>query len=384
MLTNEEQFLNRLRKSQKPLLVFPADWPGEAVAVSITLFQLLEKLGKEPTLVAAPSWRQKTWNFLAPLKKIKHHLDSSGPLIISLPAKESEVARIKYNYDSEELKFFIFPKEKNLKAKNVKAENASPPYDLIIVTGAADLDSLGSIYNDNIDLFYKTNVINLDCQAENEEFGEINLVDLSAATISEILYSALSENERRLIVGDVATSLLAGLIAGTKSFKSSRLTPKTLELASLLMAAGGEREKIVNHLYRSRNFSTLKLWGKVLAGLKAELNSALIWSYIRQEDFKNSGASADNLIDIIDELIANIPEARVITLIFEDPEKVGELKAVLYAAKNMDALKLLKNYQPQGNFRLAQASLQKSETNEKTLEKYLNTLKQELATWLAR
>jgi phosphoesterase RecJ-like protein len=298
-------------------------------------------------------------------------------------AKEAEVARIKYNYDGEQLKFFIFPKEKPLDAKSVKTENGLPAHDLIIVVGAVDLDALGSIYTDNIELFYKTDIINLDCQSENEEFGQINLVDLSAATISEILYSALSENERRLISNEIATSLLAGLIAGTKSFKNNRLTPKTLELASLLMAAGGEREKIVNHLYRSRNFSTLKLWGKVLAGLKSELDSALIWSYIRQEDFKNAGAGADNLIDIIDELIANIPEARAITLIFEDPEKDGQLKTVLYASKNMDALKLLKNYQPQGNFRLAQASLPKAETMPAATEKYLSNLKQQLSVWLA-
>lgn len=221
MLNTEEQFLNRLKKSKTPLLVFSADWPGEAVAVSATLYQLLEKMDKAPALAAASSWRQKTWNFLAPIQKIKHNLDSSQPLIISLPAKESEVARIKYNYDGEQLKFFIFPKEKGLEAKNVKAENSQPPYDLIIVVGAADLDSLGSIYTDNIDLFYRTDIINLDCQAENEEFGAINLVDLSAATISEILYSVLSENERRLITGEIATSLLAGLIAGTKSFKTN-------------------------------------------------------------------------------------------------------------------------------------------------------------------
>ncbi len=383
MLNTDEQFLNRLKKSQTPLLVFPADWPGEAVAVSVTLFQLLEKLEKQPTLAAAPSWRQKTWNFLPTLKKIKHQLESSQPLVISVSAKEAEVARIKYNYDGEQLKFFIFPKGKLLDAKSVKTENGLPAHDLIIVVGAVDLDALGSIYTDNIELFYKTDIINLDCQSENEEFGQINLVDLSAATISEILYSALSENERRLISNEIATSLLAGLIAGTKSFKNNRLTPKTLELASLLMAAGGEREKIVNHLYRSRNFSTLKLWGKVLAGLKSELDSALIWSYIRQEDFKNAGAGADNLIDIIDELIANIPEARAITLIFEDPEKDGQLKTVLYASKNMDALKLLKNYQPQGNFRLAQASLPKAETMPAATEKYLSNLKQQLSAWLA-
>jgi len=382
MLNIDEQFLNRLMKSQTPLIVFPADWPGEAVAVSATLFQLLEKLGKQPTLAAPPSWRQKTWNFLPSLKKIKHQLESSQPLIISLPAKEAEVARIKYNYDGEQLKFFIFPKERPLDAKSVKTENGLPPHDLIIVVGAVDLDVLGNIYTDNIELFYKTDIINLDCQAENEEFGQINLVDLSAATISEILYSALSENERRLINNEIATSLLAGIISGTKSFKNNHLTPKTLELASLLIAAGGEREKIVNQLYRSRNFSTLKLWGKVLAGLKSELNSALIWSYIHQEDFKNTGANAENLIDIIDELITNIPEARVITLIFEDPEKNGQLKTILSASKNMDALKLLKEYKPQGNFRLAQALLSKTDKIPLEIEKYLDSLKQQLSTWL--
>ncbi len=377
MLNTQEQFLNRLHKSQAPLIVFPADWPGDAVAASAALFLLLSRLNKKPALAADPSWRQNTWNFLPGLKNLTNRVDGLSPLVISLPVSEQNVERVKYQRDGDHLKFFIFPKNVAIDPKNIQAVVAPPKYDLIITVGAADLDALGSIYTKNIGLFYNVDVINLDHQPENEEFGQINLVDLSAATIAETLYTALSEEERRLVNEDIATCLLAGLIAGTKNFKNSRLTPRTLELASNLIASGGRREEIVNHLYRSRNFSTLKLWGKVLSGLTSENNSALVWSYIKREDFQNTSATEDNLVDIIDELITNIPEARLITLIFEDHKASGQTKIILYATKNIDALKLLKEYHPQGNPKLAQASL--PDNSEDAKNKYLQHLKDSLS-----
>ena len=376
MLNTHEQFLNRLYKSQSPLIVFPADWPGDAVAVSAALFLLLSKLGKKPFLAADSSWRQNNWNFLPGLKNLTNHLDNSSPLTISLPISEKNIERVKYQREGDYLKFFVFPKGVTINPQTVQVTATPPPYDLIITVGAVDLDALGSIYTNNIGLFYNLDIINLDHQAENEEFGQINLVDLSAATIAETLYTVLSEKERREINEDIATCLLAGIIAGTKNFKNNRLTPRALEVASTLIAAGGRREDIVNHLYRSRNFSTLKLWGKVLSGLTAENDSALVWSHIKRTDFQNTSANEDNLVDIIDELIANIPEARLITLIFEDPQENGQAKIILYATKNIDALKLLKEYHPQGNPKLAQAYLPDDSQNAK--DKYLQHLKDSL------
>ena len=114
------------------------------------------------------------------------------------------------------------------------------------------------------------------------------------------------------------TCLLAGIIVSTKNFRSPNLTPRALLTTSKLIGLGGRREQIIEKLYRSRDFKTLKLWGKVLSNLNSSLNGRLIWSTIKRDDFKDAQALEDSLLDIIDELIINIPEAYAITMIFEN------------------------------------------------------------------
>ena len=81
----------------------------------------------------------------------------------------------------------------------------------------------------------------------------------------KILFNLITDYSRDLVDEDIATCLLAGLIAKTKSFKTQNITPQSLAISSQLLAMGAKREEIVNKLYRSRSLNVLKLWGRVLA-----------------------------------------------------------------------------------------------------------------------
>ena len=180
----------------------------------------------------------------------------------------------------------LFPRRKAfLPAEDVKTRSGEFKYDLVIVLDTPDLESLGSIYDNDTEFFYQIPIINIDHGSNNEAFGQINLVELTAIATAEILFNLFTNYSRDLLDENIATCLLAGIIAKTKSFKTQNLTPQSLSVSSQLISMGARREEIVNQLYRSRSLNVLKLWGRVLARLTSALENKLVWTVLTQVDF---------------------------------------------------------------------------------------------------
>lgn len=379
------QFFNLIKKSKNILISFPTDWNGDAISSSLALALYLKKIGKNVEIGAERNSERNNFStpldsfkFLPAFSEIKTSLENLLKFVVSVDLKNATVSQIKYTIENNYLNFIISPKSGFFKSEDIKSSMEGFKYDLIITIASRDLESLGRIYDSNIDFFYKTDIINIDNSPENEDFGQINIIDLNAVSCSEIIYNLIDAEEKiHLIDEDIATCLLSGIVFKTKSFKTSNLTPKTLQISSRLIELGARREEIVANLYRSRSLSTLKLWGRVLNNLNSSNDSSVIWSTLLRNDFDASSASEENLQDVIDELILSIPSAKVIALFYsnneillpsedESPdktavvynEKTGDVfatKVLVYSVKNINALDLLKDLNPSGDHRVAYA-----------------------------
>jgi len=356
MLALEQQIFKQLEKSKNILIVFPTTWDGDAIASALALFLFLKKANFSVEITGVQDKELKNpFSFLPAYSNIQKNLDNLRRFIVSLDISEAKVSQIKYTIENNSLNFIISPSQGWFKPEQVSSRASDFKYDLIITLGATDLESLGKLYDQNVEFFYKTTIINIDHQSANEEFGQINFIDLNAVSVSEILYYLFKNYQADLIDEDIATCLLAGIIHKTKNFKTTNLTPRTLLTTSQLITVGARREEIVDHLYRSRNLEVLKLWGRVLNNLKAERNGQLIWSKLTKKDFQETKATEDGLTDIVDELIANVPSARLIAILCE--EDITRTKLIIYSLKNLNALNILKDYNPRGTIKLAQATI---------------------------
>ena len=158
-----------------------------------------------------------------------------------------------------------------------------------------------------------------------------------------------------VVHSDIATALLTGMMSKTKSFRTPNVSPKTLEIAQKLMEKEADREKIVEHLYRTRSVETLRLWGRALARLKAEESIGLVWTLITKQDFVTAGASAEALRDIADELLMTSPSAKVALILFETHN--GAIAGQLFAQRPFDALVLGAPFRATGTREFAHLSL---------------------------
>lgn len=366
MKTTEQQIFEAIENAKKILIVFDRNWTGDAVASALAFRLWLEKNNKEVEIAAEKPLASSVYSFLPGFSLIKPELDNLRKFIISLNITNAKVSQIEYQVDDAKLDFIISPKDGWFKHEDISSRSSGFKHDLIISLGTPDFESLGTIYDHDTEFFFQTTVINIDHRAANDNYGQINLVNVNAVATAEILYNLFEQRDTE-IDSDIATCLLAGLITATKSFKTANITPRTLTIASELINRDGRREEIINALYRSRQLNVLKLWGIVLTNLRSTLDNKIIWSTIKKEDFIATVTKPENLSEVIEELIVNMPQAQVIVLSYEENDNKSQ--AIIHSVKNLDALYLAQPFEVSGTKASALASfdIPLIEANEKLI-----------------
>jgi phosphoesterase RecJ-like protein len=378
MLTQEQQIFEQIKKAKNILIVFKKVWSGDSVGSGLAMYLFLKKIGKEVEIVAEKFDQGSLYSFLPAYSDIKNSIENLRQFIISLDITDTKVNQIKYKVEDDTLNFIISPKDGFFSEEDISSRSSGFKYDLIISLDAPDMEALGKIYDNDTEFFYHTPIINIDCHSNNEEYGQINLVELTAVSTSEILFNLFDKYSREAIDENIATCLLAGMIAETRSFKTPNVTPNALSTAAQLVTMGARRDEIVNYFYRSRPINVLKLWGRVLARLSSTPDNMLVWSTLSKEDFIKTETGENDLNEVIDELIVNMPQVRIIALIYEK-EKEGKVftRAMIYSVKNIDCLSLVKELNPRGAKKLAFTELDKP--REQAEKEIIELIKNKLA-----
>ncbi|MFA6392310.1 MAG: DHH family phosphoesterase [Patescibacteria group bacterium] len=347
MLSPKEQIHENVKKSQNILVCLPKDPTTDAVAAGLALFSVLEKLDKKVKVVCSEFTLPPHNQFLPKSKEIISDLTSLRKFIISLDVSRTKVEELSYDIKNDQLDIYITPKDGTFREKDVSLSSSDYEYSLVFVLDTPDLESLGKLYENNTEFFYHTPIINIDHSPTNENFGQINLIDLTATSVSEIVFEMIKNWKENILDEYIATSLLAGIISKTKSFQTASVTPRSLAIASHLISSGARREEIVRHLYQTKSVETLKLWGRALARLKQDKQNKIFWSLLNEEDFIKSGSSSEeDVLSVIDELIIDAPEAETVIIFFEKTK--GEYSAIISTPAAVDAIKLLSEYNPVG------------------------------------
>src|SRR3989344_7155156 len=376
-LTEVEQIREAIKKSHHILITFRKDFSTDAVACSLALYLVLKKIDKLVDIVCDGFDLPNNLKFLPQTQTINPKLSNFQKFVINLNMNNhDEIDEFTYNLEDGKLKIYVTPRAGSFTKDDLDGESSNYKYDLIITLDTPDLDSLGKIYQNFTEFFFNTTIINIDHQPENEHFGQINFTDLNAVATAEVLFNLITNLNHNLIDKEVATYLLTGLISKTKSFKTSNVTPKTLDIASQLMALEADREAIIKSLYRSRSLATLNLWGRVLARLKSSSDHKLIWSLLTEHDFVEAKADKKDLPDVVDELISFVPGVEIVVLIYQQANKTCVLINTL---KNYNALYLTKEFKSQGSKNLAEFCLV-----DKTLQEAENEVIERIEANLSR
>lgn len=357
-LDTGKQFLEIINRSNHCLITFRKEWNPDAVGSALALARTLRARGKKADIVADGFSTPKNLCFLPDISEIRPGLQKLQKFIINLDVSRAGIEDLSYDLAGESLKIYITPKNGQFSDRDVTLTASEFKYDLIICLDTPAYASLGAVFRENADFFHRCPVVNIDNDPANERFGNLNIVDIAASSASEVLHGLLKETEMTCLDAPTATCLLTGMIAKTRSFRTPQVTPQTLKIASDLIAAGGERDSIVRNLYRNRSLPTLKLWGRALSRLKYDATSRFAWTLLVRQDFIHAGAGEETLPDILDELMANSPEADICGILYEqggrkEDGRPAGICALISSERHEDAGKLVAGLRPEGDRHLA-------------------------------
>ncbi len=377
-LTATQQFDQLLSTSHHVLVVFSPASALDPLASALALKRWLEKKNKQTDVAAAGFVLPKNAKFLPGSESVKAELQELQKFIIKVDVSNAPLETLSYDVKDGTLSIYLTPRHGLLSKNELRTAQSTFKYDLIITLNTPDLESLGTIYSNNPELFYRTPIVNIDYHATNEHYGHVNVIDVTATSVAETVTHCLRQLDETACDTGVTTALLAGMVAATQSFKNTNVTPQALQLASQLIKLGAERETVIHHLYHAHSLTTLKLWGQTLTRLQNDATTGLVWASLTREDFIRCGANQNDLYGIIDELISNSPEAKVTVLFYEAAESPTTIHCLVNSAKQANAFELIKPFEPNGDKKQASCTIQGKSLGQ-TEEVILKHIKEKLA-----
>jgi phosphoesterase RecJ-like protein len=187
--------------------------------------------------------------------------------------------------------------------------------DVAVVVDAGDLARTGTVATEHADWLAASRIVNIDHHVSNPGFGDAQLVDHEAAATCELVALLLPELGVPLDT-ELATLLLTGIVQDTHTFAHPNATPRTLRVAAQLVEAGAPLSEINRAVYADRPFSTLALWGLMLAGLAQRCDGRIVYSSMTTEMLASTGEEPTASEGFID-LLASTREAEI-TVLFKE------------------------------------------------------------------
>jgi phosphoesterase RecJ-like protein len=205
---------------------------------------------------------------------------------------------------------------------------ASGSFDLVVALDCGDESRLGKIWLDRPSP--KPALINIDHHITNTRFGQINWVDPSTASTSELVLDFVDRLGIAL-TPDIATCLLYGLVGDTLGFRTPNTTPQVLQHAQRLMEAGASLTDSMNHQFNRRSLALICLWGQAIHALKVE--DRIIYAAITQAMREACGMSNTGDISLASFLISANEADRAAVLVERDD---GQIEISLRAKAGFD------------------------------------------------
>jgi phosphoesterase RecJ-like protein len=195
------------------------------------------------------------------------------------------------NYFSEnKIKHKVFNKDTNIPRyvdflqKYDKITNQLPEFsDLVIYVDCGDKKRPG------IEISPEAKIINIDHHQSNDDFGDINIVDINKASTAEVLYQFFKQNDLT-ISKNTAECLYVGTYDDSLSFTTPRVDESTFETIHHLVKCGAKPNYIANNLTRRESLAKYRLLPKVLDSLELHLEGKVATVYVLPQWIEESGA----------------------------------------------------------------------------------------------
>lgn len=323
-----------IEETQNISLLSSPEFRKDSFPAVLGLFYSLKKLGKNVNLFAENY--PERYSFL--VRKEKFYPPRAN-FLISIKEAEAKLSHLFYEKTDQGLNLFLKTKGGELKKEDFSFRSLDFG-DFLITVGIENLKK--------VEQFFKTKpklIINIDNGPENENYGQINLVELGSTTLSEIVCDSLSLFSEELFDREVANALLSGIIQESLNFQNHKLKPQTFQKISFLIEKGADFKETISHLYGVATESSLKIFGKVLSKINFFPEQNLSWILLSKEDFSQTESTPSNLRFTLEKLSSGLFPVQNFLLLWEAELSPISIKGVFYSLNKSRVEKILTNFE---------------------------------------
>lgn len=318
-LSTRDQFAKILSSSDHILIILPENPTGDMIGAGYGLSHFIRNTGSQVTIAfKSLDGTKEMYDFLPIPERYQDSLTSSRDFVLTFKTSHNDITNVRSERVDDEVRVYVTPERGMVDSKDFSFGLDSFPYDAMIAIGGSDKEAFGSLLTEIPDIFYDVPVVNIDNKSDNEDFGKINIVNLTASSLSEMITGLCEYTEKESLDDSVAQCLLTGIISATDSFRSKKTTPNDLSRAGDLIEYGANQHDIVTHLYKSQPLQLLKLWGRALSKLQVHADGMIVSTLISPVDFTATDADKHFIPQIIDKIKKNHTTAKFFIVIYED------------------------------------------------------------------
>lgn len=240
--------LKNLLPTAKNILIAVPSVDIDKLAAGLSLFLALEAAGKQVSIVCDDNVLVSQ-SHLFGVDHVQKNLPSTegGNLTLTLEgvaASNNTVPALeKLDWFAENnnlnLVFHVLPGQTFQPGRIIPRYQGSG-FDLIFVVGAANLNALGNIYQRNQNAFSGPHIVNIDKDNTNTSYGQTNVVDPNASSVSEVLTNLIADLGF-VMDADTASNLLAGMFDATNNLIDSKVTADTYMAVANCLRLGGKK-----------------------------------------------------------------------------------------------------------------------------------------------
>ena len=240
-----DQVVKILKDSNNVLVTVKNNPSVDELTAAIGLTLILNHMNKHAITVFSgrvPS----TLEFLQPEMAIDSTTDSLRDFIIALD--KSKADKLRYKVEDNVVRIFITPYKTSITERDLEFSQGDFNVDAVVALGVVTKEDFDQAVTAHGRILHDAVVVALTKHEVVSQIGAINWQETKASSVSEMIASIAPLLGENVMDGQIATSLMTGIVAETDRFRNQNTTPQVLSISSMLMASGANQQLIAEKL----------------------------------------------------------------------------------------------------------------------------------------
>lgn len=317
-MEKNDQIKNLLQGAKHIGLFIENSSNNDTIGSVLAMFFALKNAGKK-NFLTTPNSLESINSVLKKMTKEKIVLSYTG-----------EVSKISYEKTGKQANIYLTPKDNNLSKDNYFCKIISSkedlltsedtPFDLLITLGVNSYAKIEEAFENNLDALYQCDIINIDNNLSNQNYGDINIIK-DDYCLSQVIASLINELGRDYLNKKVADALIFGLINSPKIIRNKN----NLEIFLWLLRARGDFSLILDQ-DKKELIPKIKILEKTLKNIDQDLfkKHKVYFSSLALNDFIETSAIFKDLTFVVEKM-KNFFQAKSFVLLWEDKKNIQGL-----------------------------------------------------------